>query len=96
MLFETEELCKVKLLGRQVGTVSPVLLIDESQLYYPDFVWFPEGRPTSFLDIFRATPKPGSSAKDQKEKANTPPNQEAEALTTSETTEVAKEELRKE
>ena len=96
MQFEKEELSKVKLLGRQVGTVSPVLLIDESQLYYPDFVWFPEGRPTSFLDIFRATPKPGSSAKDQKEKANTPPNQEAEALTTSETTEVAKEELRKE
>ncbi len=68
MQFEEKELSKVKLMGRQVGTVSPVLLIDESQLYYPDFVWFPEGRPTSFLDIFRETPKPGGAAKDKKRK----------------------------
>ncbi|WP_320632457.1 OstA-like protein [Porphyromonas somerae] len=96
MQFKEEELSKVKLMGRQVGTVSPVLLIDETQLYYPDFVWFPEGRPTSFLDIFRETPKPGGAAKDKKEEAETPPNQEKEALATSESTEITQEEAPKE
>lgn len=59
--FEDQELDKVKLMGRQVGTITPIFLVEESQLYYPDFVWYPEGRPTSFTDIFRKTPKPGEA-----------------------------------
>lgn len=61
MQFKEQELYKVLLNGRTVGTVTPVILIDETQLYYPDFVWFPEARPVSFLDIFRKTPVRGTS-----------------------------------
>lgn len=59
MQFEEEEISMIKLMDRSVGTITPLILLESSQLYYPGFVWFPEGRPTSFLDIFRTTPKPG-------------------------------------
>ncbi|MBR8785371.1 LPS-assembly protein LptD [Porphyromonas levii] len=61
MQFEKEEISLIKLLDRTVGTMTPIILLDHSQLFYPGFVWFPEGRPTSFLDIFRTTPKPSGN-----------------------------------
>lgn len=62
MQFEEEELSKIKLIGPAAGSITPLFLLKEEQLFYPNFIWFPEGRPMSFEDIFKVTPKPGSSS----------------------------------
>ncbi len=56
MRFEDEEISLIKLMDRTVGTILPINLVDPDQLFYPDFIWFPDGRPTDFADIFRKTP----------------------------------------
>lgn len=58
MGFENEEIVKIKMQDRTVGTMTPVHLLQSSQLTFPDFLWFPEGRPRGFADIFRITPQP--------------------------------------
>lgn len=62
MLFENEEIVKIKMTPKTAARMTPVFLLEPSQLTFPDFVWFPEGRPTSFEDIFRLTPKVGETA----------------------------------
>lgn len=60
MQFIEQEISKIKLMDKTIGTITPVPLLQPDQLTYPGFIWYPEGRPTSFLDIFRTTPKPGT------------------------------------
>lgn len=71
MRFENEEIVLIKLMDRTVGTIVPINLLEADQLYYPDFIWFPEGRPLSFEDIFRTTPMP--SGKPPEKGTNLPP-----------------------
>lgn len=61
MQMEDEEIFRIVILDNPTGTITPVPLLKEDQYAYPAFIWFPEGRPTGFLDIFRTTPSPGSS-----------------------------------
>lgn len=68
MRFLNEEVEKIVLHERTVGTITPVALLAPEDRNYPNFVWFPEGRPTSPMDIFRKTPTPGAS-----NSASTPP-----------------------
>lgn len=75
MQFEDEEIALIKLLDRTAATITPLLLLDNSQLFYPGFVWFSEGRPTSFLDIFRTTPKPSGSSNQSTNKEALPPEE---------------------
>lgn len=81
MHFADEEISLIKLMDRTVGTITPLALLESSQLFYPGFVWFPEGRPTSFLDIFRTTPKPGGASPNP-----AAPSEETAALPPEETT----------
>lgn len=71
MAFENQELVKVKLLDKTTGKMTPIELVAPEDLYYPSFVWFAEGRPTSRTDIFRKTPKPGRA----KGEESVPPEQ---------------------
>ena len=57
--LENREVVRILLLGQTKGRTKPIFLVEESDLVYPDFVWFPEGRPVDSLDIFRRTPTPG-------------------------------------
>lgn len=79
MQFEDKEIVMIKLLDRTAATITPLFMLDSSQLFYPGFVWFSEGRTTSFLDIFRSTPKPGGSSP-----SSTQTTDETEALLPSE------------
>lgn len=54
--LEEEEITKIKFMDKTIGTITPVSLVTSEQLTYPGFLWFPEGRPTDFKDIFRITP----------------------------------------
>lgn len=67
MEFEEEEIVMIRLVGRSTAVITPLVMLESSQLYYPDFVWFPEGRPKNFMDIFRTTPKPGSGSPEPEE-----------------------------
>ncbi|MDN4753503.1 OstA-like protein [Porphyromonadaceae bacterium W3.11] len=68
MLFENEEIVKIKMTPKTAARMTPVFLLESDQLTFPDFVWFPEGRPTGFQDIFRITPKVGGGTdKDEAE-----------------------------
>lgn len=60
MLFENEEIVKIKMTPKSGGTITPVLLLEPDQFSFPNFVWFPEARPRKFEDIFLTTPKPGN------------------------------------
>lgn len=62
MEFTEEEVDKIVLHERTVGTITPVFLLAAEDRNYPNFVWFPEGRPISPQDIFRKTPQPGAAA----------------------------------
>lgn len=68
MQFENQEISLIKLVDRTVGTITPLNLLKPEQLFYPDFVWFPEGRPTSPIDIFRITPKPSQGVGNTEQK----------------------------
>lgn len=57
--LENREVVRILLLGQTKGRTKPIFLVEETDLVYPDFVWFPEGRPVDSLDIFRRTPTPG-------------------------------------
>lgn len=57
--LENREVVRILLLGQTKGRTKPIFLVEESDLVYPDFVWFPEGRPVDSLDIFRRTSTPG-------------------------------------
>lgn len=59
--FKDREVVRIMLLGEPKGTTKPIFLVEEEDLVYPGFVWFPEGRPTDSLDIFRRTPEPGAA-----------------------------------
>lgn len=61
MQFEDEEISRIVLFQKTVGILTPTPLLTKDQYVYPSFIWFPEGRPTSFSDIFRPTPTPGDS-----------------------------------
>ena len=79
MKFQDRELVQIILLDKTNGRMTPAALLKPEDLYFPDFVWFPEGRPTSFTDIFRETPKPGKSVGDrQAEALAAPPPTEEE------------------
>lgn len=65
MVFDQKELVQVKLLDKTIGKMTPAELLPSSDLYYPDFIWFPEGRPTSRSDIFRRTPAAGKAKGDR-------------------------------
>lgn len=62
--LETREVVRILLLGQTKGRTKPIFLVEETDLVYPDFVWFPEGRPVDSLDIFRRTPTPGEGGGD--------------------------------
>ena len=62
--LENREVVRILLLGQTKGRTKPIFLVEESDLVYPDFVWFPEGRPVDSLDIFRRTPTPGEGGGD--------------------------------
>lgn len=72
MQFEEEQIARILLLDKTVGTITPVPLLTSDKLAYPNFVWFPEGRPTGSTDIFRSTPPPGSSMSDEIKEASKP------------------------
>lgn len=57
--LQDREVVRILLLGETKGQTKPIFLVEETDLVYPDFVWFPEGRPVDSLDIFRRTPTPG-------------------------------------
>lgn len=62
--LEDREVVRILLLGQTKGKTKPIFLVEEEDLVYPDFVWFPEGRPVDSLDIFRRTPIPGAGGSD--------------------------------
>lgn len=62
MTFIDEEIYKIKFLEKTIGDINPLSLVEEKDLFFSDFVWFGNGRPSSFQDIFRITPKPSSSS----------------------------------
>lgn len=62
--LENREVVRILLLGQTKGRTKPIFLVEETDLVYPDFVWFPEGRPVDSLDIFRRTPTPGEGGGD--------------------------------
>lgn len=76
MLFENEEIIKIKMTPKSGGTITPILLLESGQFTFPDFVWFPQGRPRKFEDIFLPTPKLG-----KKEPDEAAPQPEDEAVT---------------
>ena len=72
MQFEEEQIERILLLDKTVGTITPVPLLTQDLLIYPNFIWFPEGRPMGSWDIFRTTPPPGSSMSDALKEASKP------------------------
>ncbi len=72
MQFDNQEIERIMLLDKTVGTITPVPLLTSDQLIYTNFVWFPEGRPLGSLDIFRATPLPGASMSTELKEAAKP------------------------
>lgn len=61
MQFEEDEIFRIVLFDKTTGSLTPTPLLTSDQYAYPSFVWFPEGRPRSFIDIFRTTPRPGTT-----------------------------------
>ena len=72
MQFEKEEISRIVMLDKTTGTITPVPLISPSDLVYPGFIWFPEGRPTGKDDLFRTTPAPGSGMSEELQSASKP------------------------
>lgn len=77
--FKNEEIEYIKLLEQTKGMMKPVPMLVEMDKFFPNFMWFEEGRPKNFADIFRSTPRPKKSnaspekeVADQKMKNNLP------------------------
>lgn len=58
MRFIGEEIDHIKLIDQTSGKMKPVTILTYEDKFFPIFVWFTEGRPKDFFDIFRTTPKP--------------------------------------
>lgn len=74
MKFKDENIEFIKLLEQTKGLMKPVPMLIDTDKFFPNFIWFSEGRPRNFSDIFRKTPRPKSpgatTSEDPQERQN--------------------------